>query len=504
MLLGPKLMHTIDTLEPRRLLAFAFDYASAFGDVETLDSGNAVVVDAAGNTYFGGTFRGKVDVNKSNHAQKFLNAVDNYDAFLVKYDPNGKLVWSRQIGISNGDETIEHLVIGPNGDLYATGQFEETVDFDAGSGVHPLTSHGKRDAFILHLTSKGKYVWAGNIGGERDDDITALAVGPSGDMYYSGFVRLSGDADPTRATRSIVDRGVDDTIIARLNGKNGAIKWLKVYGENATRETVFGLAVDDNENVTAAGMFNDPVEFDRGDRSFDREPVGSDDVYIARLNSRGNFQFIKTFGGKKQETVVDLVQDSAGNLYVNGNFAKTTDFDPGPGEKLLEAPGDSSAYILKLDADANFIWVRQVGAAVIGGSNEDAFIVARGLAVDGSGSVVTTGDFDGTVDFDPGSGERIIDVDKSNNTTAIAGQLSASDAYVLRLDADGNFVAVAHFGGEDGTVLAHDIAVDSSGGVNITGAYAAFVDLNPGHGNFRRSTDDHRNDTNIFLLKLLP
>jgi len=495
-------MHTIDTLEPRRLLAFAFDYASAFGDVETLDSGNAVVVDAAGNTYFGGTFRGTIDVNKSNHGEKLLSAVDNYDAFLVKYDPSGKLVWARKIGSGNGDETIEHLAIGPTGDVYATGQFEETVDFDPGRAVHGLTSHGKRDAFILHLTPNGKYVWAGNIGGERDDDITALAVGPSGDMYYSGFVRLSGDADPTRAVRNIVDRGVDDTIIARLNGKNGAIKWLKVYGENATRETVFGLAVDANENVTAAGMFNDPVEFDRQDTSFDREPVGSDDVYIARLNSRGNYQFIKTFGGKKQETVVDLVQDSAGNLYVNGNFAKTTDFDPGPGQKLLEAPGDSAAYILKLDADANFTWVRQVGAAVIDGGTEDAFIVARGMAVDASGNVVSTGDFDGTVDFDPGSGSRIIDIDKSNNTPAIAGQLTASDAYVLKLDSDGNFVDVAHFGGEDGTVLAHDIAVDSSGGMSITGAFAGFVDLNPTREAFRRSTEEDRKDTNVFLVKL--
>src|ERR1051325_8751026 len=81
MLFAP--MHTFDSLEPRRLLSFSFAYAAAFGDQETLDSGNAVVVDAAGNTYFGGTFRGEIDVNKSNHGVKFFNAVDDYDAFLV-------------------------------------------------------------------------------------------------------------------------------------------------------------------------------------------------------------------------------------------------------------------------------------------------------------------------------------------------------------------------------------------------------------------------------------
>src|SRR5436190_19691606 len=155
MLCGPTFMHTIDQLERRVLLAFAFGYGANFGDVETLDSGNTVAVDAAGNTYFAGTFRGKVDVDPRKQHARFLNAEDNYDAFLVKYDPNGKLIWSQQIGSSDGDETIEHLVIGPSGDVYATGQFEEVVDFDASGAVHRLTSHGQKDGFIRHVKAGG-------------------------------------------------------------------------------------------------------------------------------------------------------------------------------------------------------------------------------------------------------------------------------------------------------------------------------------------------------------
>ena len=501
MLFAP--MHMIDTLESRRLLSFAFDYAAAFGDKSTLDSGNAVVVDAAGNTYFGGTFQGKADVNKGNQGVHYLKTTpDNNDAFLVKYGPTGKLIWSQRYGADRYD-SIEHLVIGPNGDLYASGVFERTVDFDAGSAVHKLTSHGKEDAFILHLKPNGKYVWAGHIGGLRDDDITALAVGPSGDMYYSGYVRLRGDADPSRANHIVTDRGVDDTIIARLNGTTGAVKWINVFGENATRETVFGLAVDSNENVTAAGQFNRTVAFDRHDASFDRQSVGDDDVYIARLNSGGDFQFIKTIGGNHDDTLADMVQDSAGNLFLTGNFAKTADFDPGPGQTLLAAPGDSAAYILKMDSNANLTWVRQVGEAVVGGNSNRGIIAARGLALDAGGNVYTTGDFDGTVDFDPGSGLHIVDINKSNNAPTIATQSQPSDGYILKLDVNGNFVETQHWGGQDGSVLPHDLAIDSSGGINITGAFAGFVDLNPTSGTFNRSTQEKRNDTNVFLIKLL-
>jgi hypothetical protein len=504
MLCGPKAMHTIHQLEPRRLLAVSFAYGAAFGDFETLDSGNAVVVDAQGNTYFAGTFRGKIDVNRSNHGRHFLKAVDNHDAFLVKYDPTGKLLWSQQYGSFDGDETINHLVIGPNGDLYASGAFEKTVDFEPGPGVHRLTSHGQLDAFILHLTANGKFVWAGNIGGERDDSITALAVGPSGDIYYSGYVRLRGDADPTPAVRNIIDRGVDDTIIARLNGASGAIKWLKVYGENPTRETVMGLSVDANENVLAAGVFNETVQFDRKDPSFDRHAVGGDDIYLARLDSAGKFQWIKTIGGRQEETVADLISDDQGNLYLTGNFGKTVDFDPGRGQTLLAAPGDGAAYVMKMDSDAKLTWAREIGAPVTAGSSDRGLIVARAIALDVNGAVYTVGDFFRSIDFDPGRGSHIINLDKSNNVPSLPPQIQPSDAYILKLDADGKFVEVNHFGGRDGTVLVHDLAIDPAGAINIGGAYAGFVDLDPTGGVFRRSTQSQRGDSNVFLIKLLP
>jgi hypothetical protein len=496
-------MHTIQSLEPRTLLAASFGYAAVFGDKETLDSGNAIATDSAGNTYIGGTFRGKIDVNKSNRGKHFLKTDHDHDAFLVKYDPNGKLIWSFDFG-ADGDETIDHLVIGPTGDVYASGQFEATVDFDPKAGVHNLTSHGKLDAFILHLTQDGNYVWAGHIGGEKDDAITALAVGPTGDIYYSGYARLRGDVDPTRAVRNIVDRGVDDTIISRIDGDNGKIKWLRIFGEDATRETIFGLTVDAGENVFAAGVFNETVQFVRNDRSFDRKAVGGYDIYFARLNSTGQFQYIRTIGGNKDESVVDMAQDPSGNLYITGNFQKTVDFAPGPTQTLLAAPGDSSAYIAKYDADANLQWGRVIGEAIVGSHSERGTIIARAIALSPGGDVYTVGDFARTIDFDPGAGLHVVDAEKSNNVPALLTQIQPSDAYIHRLDNDGNFLAVERIGGADGTILPHDIAVDSSGGINVTGAFAGFVDVNPTRGVFRRSTKEQRRDSNIFIVKLLP
>jgi len=173
------------------------------------------------------------------------------------------------------------------------------------------------------------------------------------------------------------------------------------------------------------------------------------------------------------------------------------------GEELLAAPSNGSIYVLRMTANADLTWVRQIGPAVIDGSDEEGTVASRAIALDAAGNVFTVGDFAGVVDFDPGTGLTIIDEDKSGNTPALPGQFEASDTFIQKMDPDGNFLEVKRFGGDDGTTLAHDAAIDASGGINIVGAFSGFVVRNRTSGAFRRSTEDERGDSNVFLVKLL-
>src|SRR5262249_33807654 len=147
-----------------------------------------------------------------------------------------------------------------------------------------ITSHGGQDGFVARLDRNGKLVWVGDIGGGDDDFMTALAVGPDGDVYCAGTVRLVGDIDPSRGVRNITTKGVDDTFIERLDASSGKLKWSRVYGEDDTTEGVNGMNVDDQGNVFVAGVFNNTVRFDRKNPKFDRSSSGGNDVYLAKLN----------------------------------------------------------------------------------------------------------------------------------------------------------------------------------------------------------------------------
>lgn len=103
-------------------------------------------------------------------------------------------------------------------------------------------------------------------------------------------------------------------------------------------------------------------------------------------------------GGIAQDEGRSLSIDASGNVYSTGYFQNTADFDPGSTTcNLTSVSIDSSdIYISKLDVSGNFVWAKSMGGA----NYDEGFSVA----VDASGSIFTTGTFEGIVDFDPNMG----------------------------------------------------------------------------------------------------
>ena len=92
--------------------------------------------------------------------------------------------------------------------VYVTGTFGQTADFDPGSGVANLTSAGDHDVFVSVLTRAGNYVWAGAMGGtDGDDKGYCLAVDGTGNIYTGGGYTGTADFDPSAATYQLTGGG---------------------------------------------------------------------------------------------------------------------------------------------------------------------------------------------------------------------------------------------------------------------------------------------------------
>src|SRR5690606_1756907 len=98
-----------------------------------------------------------------------------------------------------------------------------------------------------------------------------------------------------------------------------------------------------------------------------------------------------------------------------------------------------------------------------------SFDVGNGIQVDAAGYVYTTGTFQGTGDFNPGSGVF--------NLVSAGG----SDIFVQKMDSDGNFIWAKAMGGS-GADTGFALAVDGSQNVYVTGSFLGTADFDPGPG----------------------
>lgn len=397
---------------------------------------------------------------------------------LALYTSNAQTYqWAKSFGATD-DDMSKSIAVDGSGNVYTTGFFTGTVDFDPGPGISNLTCAGDKDIFISKLDAMGNFLWAKSMGGINIDWGNSIALDGAGNVYTTGFFEGSADFDPGAGSNILSTTGVGDfdLYISKLDPA-GNFVWAKSIGATSNDEGR-SIAVDGAGNVYTTGYFQGNVDFDPGVGTNYLTGVGSPDIFISKLDAAGNFVWAKSMGGVASDWGVSIVVDRSGNIYTTGIFAGTGDFDPGPGSNNLASAGNMDIFISKLDASGNFIWAKGVG----GTSIENSF----SIAIDYQGNVYTTGFFEGTVDFDPGIGTNLL---------ASAGLI---DIFVLKLDTSGNFQWAKRMGGNSNDAGC-SLALDGSGNVYTTGYFLATADFDPGPGTTNLTSAGL---TDIFISKL--
>ena len=383
--------------------------------------------------------------------------------------------WAKSVG-GTGDLIGRSIAVDALGNVYTTGPFLETVDFDPGAGVMNLTSQGHDDIFVKKLDSLGNLVWVKSVGGTSFDGGYSIAVDAQGNVYTTGYFVGTVDFDPGAGTVNLTSQGGSDIFIQKLDAL-GDLVWAKSVGGTGN-DNGRSIAVDAQGNVYTTGDFRGIVDFDPGAGTADLTSQGENDVFIQKLDALGDLIWAKSVGETSYDYGYSIAVDVLGNVYTTGYFSGTVDFDPGAGTVNLTSQGGIDIFIQKLDALGDLVWAKSVG----GTGNDNG----RSIAVDAQGNVYTTGDFRGTVDFDPGAG--IV------NLTSQGG----SDIFIQKLDALGDLVWVKSMGGNS-TDFGESIAVDSQGNVYTTGDFRGIVDFDPGAGTTNLTS---QGEIDFFIQKL--
>ncbi len=350
-----------------------FVWAKRMGGTDN-DEGNSITVDASGNVYTTGHFRGTVDFDPGDGVFN-LTSASTYqsDAFISKLDAQGNFVWARRLG-GDGYDVGTSIAADASGNVYTTGYFMGTSDFDPGEGVFNLTSSSS-DIFISKLNAEGNFVWARRLGGANDDHGHSIAVDASGNVYTTGYFTGTADFNPGEEVfnLSIPRNNSTGIFISKLDAGGGFV-WAKQMGsvdETKISENMgHSIAVDASGHIYTTGHFSNTCDFNPGEGIFNLTSAGWRDVFISKLDLGGNFIWAKQLGTSYfDEYGYSIAVDASGLVYITGS------------------------YLGKLDSEGNFIWTDR---NTTGGRYS--------LAVDASRHVYATGPLLGTVDLDPGEG----------------------------------------------------------------------------------------------------
>jgi hypothetical protein len=364
----------------------------------------------------------------------------------------------------SGHDYGNAIAVDTYGDIYVTGTFAGTVDFDPGSGTANLTAAGGDDAFVARYDASGNYVWAFRLGGAGSggDLGKSIAVDAGGNVYVAGGFASTTDFDPGSGTANLSPGSYATAFIARYNSSGGYVWAFRLGGTNAGTG-VQSIAVDGSGNVVATGSFSGSIDFDPGSGSATlRGTQSSADIFVAKYSSSRGYLWAFAVGGSDYEIGRGVAVDGSGNVYVTGMFSGSFNFNPGSGTRATLTASGPDIFLAKYNASGRFLWAFRVGATSV---RDEAVAVAA----DGNGNVVMTGAFQGTADFDPGSG------------TASLTPAGGADIFVARYSSTGSYLWAFRVGGstyDGGSAL----AIDGSGNIYLAGCFSDTADFDPGSG----------------------
>jgi hypothetical protein len=289
---------------------------------------------------------------------------------------------------------------------------------------------------FIFAQDEPEWLSATSIGSTGIDQGSSIAVDNQGNQYVTGIFIGEVHFGATTLTTS----GSYDIFIAKRD-PDGNWVWAKRAG-GAGYDIGWNIAVDNAANVYIMGDFRYTSNF--GDTSLTSN--GETDIYIAKLDTDGNWLWAVGAGGSLADNGYYLAVDNAANVYATGLFREYIEF----GDTPMTTIGVEDIFVCKLDSNGNWLWAKQAGGIGMDGG--------LSIDVDSQSNVYVCGIYSWNCTF-------------GNITLTATGPRSD---FAAKLNTDGDWLWVT---GADCTSLtqAYDIAVDNDGNVYLTGVFASTI-----------------------------
>jgi hypothetical protein len=244
-------------------------WAHAYGDSMAQNSAGVAVVPLTGDVHLIGSFEGSMNIDPASMTQ--LTSADEFDAFLLKLDQAGSLVWGKRFG-GTKTQTGVAVATAPDGTAVITGTFEQEIALDA----YTFTADGlAEDIYVAKLDASGNVLWASSFGDSQQQYARAVALDDQGRIYLTGAFKGTIDFG---GGLSITAQSHLNVFVAVL-GPDGAAVDARAFPADKDQWGT-AIAPDTCGNIVLAGTYDEVL--DPGSGPLPADPAGPKS-FLAKL-----------------------------------------------------------------------------------------------------------------------------------------------------------------------------------------------------------------------------
>ncbi len=415
-----------------------WDWVRCSGGVSS-DVISSVTTDPAGNVYIAGQF----ESSTITFGGTTLTKLGEGDAFILKYDASGNVIWAKNGGGTGYDEATS-VTTDASGNVFVVGQFSGTlITF----GSTTITNAGG-NMFLIKYDASGNMLWAKSAGGggSGNEYANSVTIDAMGNVFMAGYF---GSTSITFDSTTLTNAGLTDIFLVKYDA-SGNVVWARSAGGNKN-DYIGSVTTDHLGNVYVAGSFeSSTITF--GSTTYTNASSGGtlprSDLFLVKYDAAGNVLWARSVGGGRDDYATSVRTDGSGNVFLAGYFySSSLTFGSTTLTNTIWTYVAEDLFLVKYDTNGNVVWAKSAGG--YGGDR------ATSVALDASGNIFVAGFFDGA------------DITVGSTTLT---NLGYSDLLLIKYDANGNVQWAISAGGK-GDDAVTSIATDAPGNVYLAGRY---------------------------------
>jgi len=251
---------------------------------------------------FAGSYTGDIVVDEITYKGNYKS-----DIFICKFNEEGVLL-DYLILEGKGNDQVNDMIVQKSGDIYLTGSFE----YDLRIKNSRLISNGRTDAFFIHLDNTFNLLASNQIGGYYEDYGSNVKLDNNQDLLWTGC--FSGEIQ-VNDNQLISSNGNLDVFVSKYNIDDKLI-WIDQFG-GVGNDYISSIETNNLNSIYICGSFKGSIE--KGNAIIESKNSSSD-VFLAKYDSDGVFNYVETFGSLNSDYARKLIVDTANYLYLIGNF----------------------------------------------------------------------------------------------------------------------------------------------------------------------------------------